>query len=334
MLGEMDAQQNTARRGEALTNRHFLEHSGRGNRGSRGIKLIRFALVALAVCLLLPIMSILALTPVFGAPIEVKADYDALPSTTYTVTFVDSDDRVISTQTVTEGNNAIAPQVSTRSGYTFTGWDKAFTNITSNLTIRATYTAIAPITYTVVFSPGEQGGFVSQITSGLLAGDATPQAPQTGAGTSWRFIGWQPAVTPYVTGNATYTAQWELVTTPPDLSRSAIQSPASVSATQAPTVVNVSTATESTTPLPDRDTAQAPSSTSPGAGADSSKDTDAMDAQGQALSDDKAPLAGDGADVANGPVGPNVPLFLFALAFLTCLLVAGCVFMARTQYYY
>lgn len=42
------------------------------------------------------------------------------------------------TQTVTAGGFASAPEVS-RSGYTFTGWDKEFNNVTSNLTIKANW---------------------------------------------------------------------------------------------------------------------------------------------------------------------------------------------------
>ncbi|MFZ7101504.1 MAG: GLUG motif-containing protein [Peptococcaceae bacterium] len=42
------------------------------------------------------------------------------------------------TQTIAEGGAAMAPTVS-RSSYTFTGWDKAFDNVTSNLTVKANW---------------------------------------------------------------------------------------------------------------------------------------------------------------------------------------------------
>jgi surface protein len=61
---------------------------------------------------------------------------------TYTVTFVDYDGTVLKTQTVEEGSSATAPADPSRAGYTFTGWDKSFSNITSNLTVSAQYTAI------------------------------------------------------------------------------------------------------------------------------------------------------------------------------------------------
>ena len=42
------------------------------------------------------------------------------------------------TQTVTQGSAAMAPTV-TRSGYTFSGWNKEFNNVTSNLTVKANW---------------------------------------------------------------------------------------------------------------------------------------------------------------------------------------------------
>ena len=61
------------------------------------------------------------------------------PVTTYTVTFVDYDGTVLSTQEVEEGNSATAPTNPTRENYVFTGWDTAFDCVESDLTVTATY---------------------------------------------------------------------------------------------------------------------------------------------------------------------------------------------------
>ncbi len=60
----------------------------------------------------------------------------------YIVTFLDHDASVISTQVVIEGEGAVAPADPVRGGYTFSGWDGAFDNVTADLTVHATYTIV------------------------------------------------------------------------------------------------------------------------------------------------------------------------------------------------
>ncbi|MBR3381915.1 MAG: InlB B-repeat-containing protein, partial [Clostridia bacterium] len=68
--------------------------------------------------------------------------------TYYTVTFKDWNGTVLKTEEVLEGAAATAPADPTREGYTFTGWDVAFNNVTSDLVVTAQYTIN---TYTVTF---------------------------------------------------------------------------------------------------------------------------------------------------------------------------------------
>ncbi len=71
------------------------------------------------------------------------------PIPTYTVVFMDHDNTVLKRQVGVEHlTQATAPDDPTRIGYTFDGWDKEFDSVTSDLTVKATYTAIP---YTVTF---------------------------------------------------------------------------------------------------------------------------------------------------------------------------------------
>ncbi len=55
----------------------------------------------------------------------------------FTVTFVDGQGNTLKTATVEKGNAATAPDDPTREDYTFDGWDKDFSNVTSDLTVTA-----------------------------------------------------------------------------------------------------------------------------------------------------------------------------------------------------
>ncbi len=80
--------------------------------------------------------------------------------TYYTVTFVDFDGSSLKVEKVAAGKSASAPSNPSRSGYTFSGWDKDFSNITANLTVTALYTEngsgeIITPTPTPTGTPGE-----------------------------------------------------------------------------------------------------------------------------------------------------------------------------------
>lgn len=71
----------------------------------------------------------------------------------YTVTFMDGE-KVLETFTnVTHGSAVTAPEVPKKDGKTFKGWDKDFSNVTSDLTINAVYDVD---TFTVTFKDGEK----------------------------------------------------------------------------------------------------------------------------------------------------------------------------------
>ena len=71
-------------------------------------------------------------------------------SSNYTVTFVDYNDEVLKTEEVAAGESATAPTEPTREGYDFAGWDTDFSNVTSNLTVKATYTEKEKADYTAL----------------------------------------------------------------------------------------------------------------------------------------------------------------------------------------
>ena len=135
------------------------------------------------------------------ADLVVTAQYEI---NTYTVTFKDWDGTELKTQEVQHGGDAEAPADPTRVGYTFTGWDKAFTNVTADLVVTAQYEIN---TYTVTFKDWD--GTVLKTQKVQYGGDAEAPADPTRAG--YTFTGWDKAFT-NITADLVVTAQYEINT--------------------------------------------------------------------------------------------------------------------------
>ncbi|MEG1447376.1 MAG: InlB B-repeat-containing protein [Ruthenibacterium sp.] len=112
----------------------------------------------------------------------VTAQYTALP--VFTVTFRDWNGATLKTQTVPQNADATPPTNPTREGYTFTGWDKAYTHITADTIVTAQYAAIPQ--YTVMFK--DWNGTVLKTESVPQNGSATP--PPTPVRAGWVFERW------------------------------------------------------------------------------------------------------------------------------------------------
>lgn len=131
----------------------------------------------------------------------------------YLVTFEDWDTTVLTTWLVNHGSGAIAPTNPTRTGYTFSGWNMDFMNITGTKTITAEYMinqyALSYVAWTwgvVVWSGMQSVPYLWTWTS------VTVQAQ-----TWYRFIWWsdgknQPTrIDWWVTWNRMVTAQFILI---------------------------------------------------------------------------------------------------------------------------
>ena len=105
------------------------------------------------------------------------------------------------------GGDAVPPADPEREGYTFTGWDTDYTNVTANLTVQALYEQqLFSITWE------NWDGEVLEVDENVPYGEMPsydgdePTRPAT-AENEYTFDGWAPTVSP-VTGDVTYTAQF------------------------------------------------------------------------------------------------------------------------------
>ena len=126
-------------------------------------------------------------------------------TSSHTVIFKDYDGTQLSTAEVADGENATAPTEPSRTGYTFTGWDKAYTNVTADLTVTAVYTIKS---YTVTFL--DYNG--TQLASQTIEHGSAATAPTSPSRTGYTFAGWDTDFS-NVTSSLTVTATYDVVYT-------------------------------------------------------------------------------------------------------------------------
>jgi len=110
---------------------------------------------------------------------------------TYTVTFEDHDGSFISSSSVNYGSGATAPAPPTIVGYTFTGWNVAFNNVTSDLTVTAQYTINS---YTLTYTAGT-GGSLTGLTTQSVNYDSDGTDVTAVPNTGYHFVNWSDGST-------------------------------------------------------------------------------------------------------------------------------------------
>ena len=128
-----------------------------------------------------------------------------------TVTFTDGQGNILKTQEVNYGSSATAPASPTRTEYNFNGWDKSFTNVTTNLTVNAKWKIK---TFSVKFYD-YNGGTVLKSQTVNYGGAATAPADPTREG--YNFLGWDKTFDNITAATNVYGTWEEIPVTGPDL---------------------------------------------------------------------------------------------------------------------
>lgn len=115
--------------------------------------------------------------------LEIKATFSKLEEKKYTITFVDGDIVILSTE-VTAGHNYFAPNAPIKEGYTFIGWDKDVINVQSDMVINAIYEKIIN-KFEVIFMDG-----INIISKVIVEEGKDATAPSSPTKEGYEFIGW------------------------------------------------------------------------------------------------------------------------------------------------
>ena len=138
------------------------------------------------------------------ADVNVMAQYE-VAKVWYTVTYYDWDLTLLGTEKVEEGHDAkgIEPDPE-REGYTFIGWSKSLTNITSDLSVAAQY-EVAKVWYTVTYYDWDLTLLgTEKVEEGHDAKGIDPDPEREG----YTFIGWSKSLT-NITSDLSVAAQYE-----------------------------------------------------------------------------------------------------------------------------
>ena len=116
-------------------------------------------------------------------------------------------------QQVESGKGAVAPTVKAKDGWDFTGWDKTFNKVTTDLTVTAKFSAVEPdpdpVYYTVNFVvDAEKGTATGELSQRVESGKSAVE-PTVVANEGWEFAGWDVKSFKKVTSDLTVTALFE-----------------------------------------------------------------------------------------------------------------------------
>jgi hypothetical protein len=131
---------------------------------------------------------------------------------TFTVMFIEGENGTITdgnaVQIVNYGEAAVAPAITSNTGWIFIGWDKTFDNITQNTAVNAIYESRQ---WTVIFDAGIGGEITGGDAEQTIANGAAAISPTITPNEGWIFTGWDTDFS-VVEGDLTITALYDIQT--------------------------------------------------------------------------------------------------------------------------
>ena len=139
----------------------------------------------------------------------------------FTVVFVDNYGNVISTQTVANASEIVAPTAPTRPGYTFKGWSVDYTTLTTGATIYAQFEKDAAATYTVTATgctiTTAAGATATDVMTDVAYDTSVTITANSGTATSWKIgestVAFGESYTFYVGSDVTVVPQFDSAVT-------------------------------------------------------------------------------------------------------------------------